>query len=74
MDLWHKTIQKDHYHWVPKGEDPFDAKWSQNRRIPNFRNWFNEGIFKNSIKIFPSHQNFFRAIFLFDQQLLFKQK
>ena len=43
MDLWHKTIQKDHYHWVPKGEDPFDTKWSQKRRIPNFGNWFHEG-------------------------------
>ena len=43
MDLWHKTIQKDHYHWVPKGEDPFDTKWSQKRRIPNFGNWFSEG-------------------------------
>ena len=46
MDLWHKTIQKDHYHWVPKGEDPLDTKWSQKRRIPNFGNWFSEG--KNS--------------------------
>ena len=43
MDLWHKTIQKDHYHWVPKGEDPLDTKWSQKRRIPNFGNWFSEG-------------------------------
>jgi len=44
MDLWHKTIQKDHYHWVPKGEDPLDTKWSQKRRIPNFGNWFSEEI------------------------------
>ena len=51
MDLWHKTIQKDHYHWVPKGEDPFDTKWSQKRRIPNFGNWFSEGIDSRNLRV-----------------------
>jgi len=53
MDLWHKTIQKDHYHWVPKGEDPLDTKWSQKRRIPNFGNWFSEG---KILKFFQVHR------------------
>ena len=34
MALWHKKMQKEMWHWVPKNEDPMDTKWSQKRVIP----------------------------------------
>ena len=34
MALWHKHMQKEMWHWVPKNEDPLDTKWSQKRVIP----------------------------------------